>query len=284
MERNFITYPKGYGGSKGIFTTPKEFSDAYLKYLVGKGHLKTPEGKPYQLPPVFNLSNIYRLQIIDSDNKKAYLKDINKGIKDISKYLPNKILTLLKTINSETKIKILVDLGDFTDAIILQETGIKRLCKKGNQERKQSLMSVNNLLNLPILTPEQRQSLLNVKADLEELEKPVTYTPLYDLHLHTIHLLPDGKQYFTEDSLLNHDLYLVTHKNVKFPSTKPYNFFASSLQIIICRFLIEEGKVTVGEAYSITKELLNNYLSSYLSGKFKQLATFTIRTVEHSLH
>lgn len=262
---------------QNILATPANFSKAYLQYLTGETILKMPDGKP--LPPIFTLTNNYHLYKTNSNNKEAYKTVIEAGISEVLKYLSKDIKKKLNKIDSDVKNRILIALSDLTNATIMQHKGLRKIAKKCNSEREKHLEAVNIVLNLPILTPQEHQVLSQLKSTLKDLSKPVEYTPFFDLILHTIETFPEGRNYFSEENLHNHDLYLVTHKNIKLRPTKPYQFFKDALQEVIRQLFIKGGQKKE-EAIDSTVALIEDYLKSYRSGKF-QAIKITRKTVEN---
>lgn len=264
---------------QNILATPANFSKAYLQYLTGETTLKMPDGKT--LPPIFTLTNNYHLYKTNSNNKEAYKTVIEAGISEVLKYLSKDIKKKLNKIDSDVKNRILIALSDLTDTTIMQYKGLRKIAKKCTSEREKHLEAVNIVLNLPILKPQEHQVLSQLKSTLEDLSKPVEYTPFFDLNLHTMQNFSEGRNYFSEEYWLNHDLYLVTHKNIKPPpnTTKPYLFFKNALQEVILQLLIKGGQKKE-EAIDSTVALINDYLKSYLSGKF-QAIKITRKTVEN---
>jgi hypothetical protein len=75
------------------------------------------------------------------------------------------------------------------------------------------------------------------------------------------------------------DEYFVRHKSLIFKK-KPHKFFKNSLQIVIKYLLVNEGKQKREEAKHFAAELINDYLAACCSGKYKDLATLTYKSVE----
>jgi len=262
--------------SKDIFTTPKNFSEVYLQYLSGQGNFVTEEGEPWSLP--FGLTEIHRLCTLETE----YLKILDKRILAMSKDISQQCMAKLNKLDSAVKTKILVALYDLSMASMMEDK-LKRSYREGQKERKKHLKAVNILLDATFLSPDEKDTLLNIRSLLNDLEKPMEYSPVSFLEAFKI-LSMRGKKSLDDKWWYTHDMYYLTHKNVNVKPIKPYKFFQKSLQIVIWRLLVNEGRQKKEDSKHFVANLCNSYFKSSLDGEYKHLATLTYKTVDNAIH